>query len=279
MASEPLVSVIIPTYNRSAMVMEAVASVLRQTYRPFECIVADDGSSDNTSAELQKDFAGKIRLLRQENRGVSAARNLGIRESRGGYIAFLDSDDVWLPEKLSRQMAFFKHAPSMLICQTTERWMRKGKRVNAPETHRKKGGDIFQASLERCMITPSSVIVKRLLLDQVGLFDEQMPVCEDYDLWLRVTRQYPVGLIQEDLLIRNGGRPDQLSASHSLDKYRIRALEKLLESDALTPEQRKAAEAVFAEKCAIYAKGCLKRGREEEGRHYLLLAETMGAAR
>jgi glycosyltransferase involved in cell wall biosynthesis len=279
MVSLPRISVILPTFNRWPMVQEAVQSVLDQTYVSYECLVVDDGSSDGTFERLQAQFGARLRLFRKENGGVSAARNLGIRESQGELIAFLDSDDLWLPKKLEKQAAFFDEHPEARICQTTERWVRKGRRVNLPETHRKRGGDLFKESLLRCMVTPSSVMVRRNLLDEVGLFDEALPVCEDYDLWLRVTCRYPVGLIEEDLLVRRGGRPDQLSAGHSQDKYRIRSLEKLMASKDLDEARRKAALSVMRERCRIYVSGCVKRGRDEEGRLYsALIEQTEGAA-
>jgi len=266
MAGHVLVSAIIPTFNRAQMAREAIRSVLAQTYRPIECIVVDDGSTDNTAAELGKEFNDRIRLIRQQNLGVSAARNSGIRASTGDFISFLDSDDTWLPEKTEKQVGYFLKHPQVLICQTTERWVRKGRRVNPPRTHIKKEGEIFSDSLERCMITPSSVMIRRKLLNESGLFDESLPVCEDYDLWLRITCKYPVGLVREDLLIRNGGRPDQLSANHSMDKYRILALEKLLLSNALNPEQKSEAIAMFKTRSAIYANGCVKRGKLDEAK-------------
>lgn len=272
----PLVSVIIPTYNRAGLLPAAIRSVLEQSYSHLECIVVDDGSTDQTVETLQREFDKAISLVSKANGGVSSARNAGIRKSRGHYIAFLDSDDVWLPEKIARQMTFFETYPDYLICQTTEQWVRKGRRVNPPQTHKKKGGDIFRESLERCMITPSSVMMKRSLLDEVGLFDESMPVCEDYDLWLRVTWRHPVGLVEEELLIRNGGRPDQLSANHSLDKFRIQALQKLLDAGNLNPIQAELVLNMLIGKSTIYSKGCLKRNRTEEAQYYCSIIERYG---
>jgi hypothetical protein len=263
MPTSELISVIIPTYNRREMVQAAVQSVLAQTYRPLECIVVDDGSHDGTFEALSARFKDSIRLIRQENRGVSAARNAGIARAKGQHIAFLDSDDVWKPKKLEKQAAFLAEHPECLICQTTEIWIRKGRRVNPKKEHLKIEGDIFGPSLARCMITPSSVLLRRKLLDETGAFDEAFPVCEDYDLWLRVAARFPVGLVREDLLVRNGGRPDQLSAGHSLDKYRIRALDKVLASGLLSAGQATAARAELERKRAIYQKGCAKRGKQD----------------
>lgn len=268
----PFISAVIPTFNRLGMVERAVRSVLAQTYPSFECIVVDDGSTDNTFQALQQEFGDRIRLFKKENGGVSSARNLGIQESRGEWIAFLDSDDEWFPAKLERQMAHVKAHPACRIVQTTEQWTRQGRRVNPGLVHLKKGGDLFEASLHRCMITPSSVLMKKSLFGEVGLFDEAMIVCEDYDIWLRITSRMEVGLVEEDLMVRHGGRSDQLSAGHSLDKYRIDAIKKLLAGTDLNPDHRALAEKVLKDKSRIYGKGCLRRGREREAAAYLALA-------
>jgi glycosyltransferase involved in cell wall biosynthesis len=268
-----MISAIIPVFNRKAQVIKAVESVLAQDFPSFERIVVDDGSDDGTYECLEKRFGPAIRLFRQENRGVSAARNKGIREAKGDFIAFLDSDDLWRKNKLSAQMEYLEKHPEMKICQTTETWFRRGTRVNPPAAYRKVGGDIFGQSLKCCMVTPSSVLMKKDLLDEVGLFDESMPVCEDYDLWLRVCVKYPVGLIEKELLVRHGGNPDQLSAQHSQDKYRIYALKKLLDNSLLDEKKRSMVSTVFREKCRIYGSGCLKRGKKEEGEYYLDMGE------
>ncbi len=259
-----LVSVIIPTFNRAGWVTEAVASVLVQTYRDFELLVVDDGSTDATLEALAP-FYRHIEVLRTaRRRGVAAARNLGIAAARGKWLAFLDSDDLWLPDKLARQMAFLEKHPELLVCQTDEIWVRNGVRVNAPVTHRKVGGDIFFPSLERCLVSPSAVVLHRRLLDEVGWFDETLPAAEDYDLWLRVTWRYPVGLLPEPLVVKRGGHPDQLSRQWGIDRFRIRALIKLLQEPRLPEPYRHAAERILTRRCAIYAQGCEKRGKIDE---------------
>jgi glycosyltransferase involved in cell wall biosynthesis len=270
-----LVSVIIPTYNRAAWVTEAAASVLAQTFRDFELLVVDDGSTDGTLEALAP-FSGCLKLLRrQRNRGVSAARNFGISASQGEWLAFLDSDDLWLPDKLARQMAYLESRPDLLICQTDEVWVRHGKRVNPPLTHRKAGGHIFQASLERCMVSPSAVMLHRRLLDEVGLFDVTLPAAEDYDLWLRVSWRYPIGLVPEPLVVKRGGHTDQLSRQWGLDRWRIAALRKILQEPELPKPYRLAATRTLAEKCRIYAQGCEKRGKVEEAHYYRNLSEQV----
>ena len=263
----PRVSVIIPTFNRAAPVREAVASVLAQTCRDFELLVVDDGSTDATLEALAS-FFGEIRLLRtSRRRGVSAARNLGAAASRGEWLAFLDSDDMWLPEKLARQLAQLEAHPELELCQTGETWVRRGVRVNPPQTHVKEGGQIFFRSLERCLISPSAVVMSRRLFEAAGGFDEELPACEDYDLWLRLWR-YEVGLVPEPLVIKRGGHADQLSRQWGLDRFRIRALMKLLQGPDLPDAHRRAAANTLKEKCVIYAQGCVKRGKADEARFY-----------
>jgi glycosyltransferase involved in cell wall biosynthesis len=261
------ISVIIPTYNRGWIIKEAIESVLAQDYNNFELIVVDDGSTDHTF-EILKQYGEDLGLIRQENRGVSAARNAGIHQASGHFIAFLDSDDLWLPKKLSHQIAFFNSNPDALICQTEEIWMRNHVRVNPKKRHKKPSGMIFEPSLSLCLVSPSAVMIKRTLFDYIGLFDETLPACEDYDLWLRISCRYPVHLIDTPLIIKRGGHDDQLSASWGLDKYRIRAIQKIIESDLLSASQFQAAIKTLKEKCAIYAAGCRKRGRIEEATYY-----------
>ena len=270
----PLVSVIIPTFNRGWIVQEAVESVLAQTYAHTELIVVDDGSTDNTRALL--DQYKDITIVCQQNKGVSAARNRGVGIAAGEYLAFLDSDDFWLPEKLASQMAFFKTHPAAMICQTQEIWIRNGKRINPKERHRKVSGLFFERSLELCLVSPSAVVIKKKLLEDVGGFDEALPACEDYDLWLRIGARHPVFLVDRPLVVKRGGHPDQLSGLWGLDKYRIQSLKKLIDSDTLSETQRMASTDMLRKKCEIYAAGCSKRGRNQEAARYRDLAALYG---
>jgi len=267
----PAVSVIIPTYNRGWILREAIDSVLAQDFTDYEMLVVDDGSTDDTG-EILDSYGRDLIVLRQDNQGVSAARNRGIAESRSQLIAFLDSDDRWLPRKLTRQVAFFQSNPAAQICQTEETWVRNGVRVNPKKRHKKLSGMIFEPSLALCLVSPSAVMIRKNLFDAVGVFDEQMPACEDYDLWLRVSRRYPVFLIDEPLIIKRGGHADQLSITAGLDKYRIRSLKKLIESGQLSASQRNAAIETLRKKCKIFAAGCRKRERVDEARYYEELA-------
>ena len=266
-SKRPLISVIIPTYNRGWVLKEAVDSVLAQEFNDFELIVVDDGSTDDTGKILAA-YGPRITVLRQPNRGVSAARNRGIAEARGQLVSFLDSDDLWLPPKLLRQVDFFHTNPKAVICQTEEIWIRNGVRVNPKKRHHKFSGMIFERSLALCLVSPSAVMIRRSLFDAVGLFDESLPACEDYDLWLRVSCKYPVHLIDTPLIIKRGGHADQLSKASGLDKLRIKALKKIIENGQLSEAQYRSAVLTLKEKCAIYAGGCRRRGHEDEARYY-----------
>lgn len=267
-----MVSVILPTYNRGWIVQEAIDSVLDQDFADYELIVVDDGSDDDTPSILAA-YGRAIKVLDQSNKGVSAARNSGIAAAGGQLVAFLDSDDLWLPGKLSAQVKFFEDHPGTVINQTQERWIRNGARVNPRQRHHKFSGMIFEHSLALCLVSPSAVMIKKSLFDDVGVFDEQLPACEDYDLWLRISCRYAVHLIDTPLIIKRGGHADQLSRAAGLDKYRIQSLVKIIESGLLTAQQRRAAITTLTEKCEVYAGGCRKRGREEEAQSYYRLAD------
>jgi GT2 family glycosyltransferase len=262
-----LVSVIIPTFDRRSMVGDAVESVLKQSHSRYELIVVDDGSQDGTVERLQR-YGSRITVLSQPHRGVAAARNSGVRWSGGKYLAFLDSDDLWHPSKLETQIAFMEWNSGIQICQTEEIWVRNGVRVNPKKRHHKPSGDIFRASLDLCLVSPSAVMMTRELFMRLGGFDETFDVCEDYDLWLRIAVDTPVLLIPEPLVVKRGGHGDQLSRSTwGLDRFRILALEKLLRS-SLGGEKRRWAMEVLAGKVAILAQGARKRGRESEALAY-----------
>jgi len=262
---KPLVSVIIPTFNRSSMVVEAVESVLAQSYAELEVIVVDDGSTDDTRERLRSYGQRLILVVNEKNRGVSAARNRGVRQSRGEFVALLDSDDLWRPGKIQRQLDFFSAHPRAMICQTEEIWVRRGRRVNPRQKHRKYSGYIFPHCLPLCIVSPSAVMIRRELLSRVGLFDEQLPACEDYDLWLRIAAHEPIFLLGEPLIVKRGGHDDQLSRTvPSMDKYRIESLLKLLRNERLSAEQRRQTVDELRKKARIFCQGCLKRGKTAE---------------
>jgi glycosyltransferase involved in cell wall biosynthesis len=268
----PAVSVIIPTYNRCAMVREAIDSVLANRGVEFELIVVDDGSTDNTRNLARSD--ARFIYERTENNGVAAARNRGVELARAPLVAFLDSDDLWMPQKLVRHVAFTREHPHCDISQTNEIWIRDGRRVNPGLRHRKRAGDIFIDSLQTCLVSPSAVMIRMDVFRAVGGFDESMIAAEDYDLWLRILVDHEVGLLDEPLVTRRSGHRDQLSAvTPAIDRFRILALTKLLASERLAGARRHATATVLAEKCRIYACGLKKRGKADAVRFYAWVAE------
>ena len=263
-----VVSVVIPTRDRCDLLRRALTSVHAQTRPVDEIVVVDDGSIDGTANLVASAFP-QATLIRQDAAGVSAARNRGIRRCKGEWIALLDDDDEWLPTKLGRQLAALRQAPETLVCHTDEIWIRRGVRVNPRKKHAKAGGRIFEQCLPLCCMSPSSILLHRSVFEDVGLFDEDLPVCEDYDLWLRITARYPVLLVAEPLVVKHGGHTDQLSRRYwGMDRFRIRALEKILASDVLSSAQRRAAQRMLREKVEIFQAGARKRGKHDEARAY-----------
>jgi glycosyltransferase involved in cell wall biosynthesis len=263
---DTLVSVILPTYNRASFLGAALDSVFAQTHQCWELVVVDDGSTDGTVDVLKQYDDPRINYIHQENQGVSAARNTGIGRCAGEMIALLDSDDEWLPEKLTTQLAYMgEHGYE--ISQTDEIWIRGGRRVNQKAKYAKPEGWFFEQSLEMCLISPSCTMFTRAAWENIGPFDVEMPSCEDYDMWLRACLHYPVGLVSRRLTIKHGGRPDQLSnCVPCADLHRIRALVKILQSGKLDAARTPLALEALRRKVEIYAQGCEKRGKSDEAK-------------
>ena len=261
-------SVIIPTYNRAAFISIAVNSVLKQTYKKFELIVVDDGSRDRTKRIIENLDDNRVKYLRIPHSGVSFARNTGIHLSSGKYIAFLDSDDKWAESKLERTVEYIKRYPRIQVFHTDEIWYKNGKLLKQKKKHKRPSGFVYKNCLSLCCIGMSTAVIKKEVFDDTGYFDTKLPACEDYDLWLRICSRYEVMLIPEQLTIKYGGRDDQLSNQAGLDKYRIYALEKILENTDLDPGLRELTVKELINKCGIYAKGALKRGRKREAENF-----------
>ncbi|MEK9629089.1 MAG: glycosyltransferase [Nitrospinota bacterium] len=264
--ASPLVSVIIPTFNRSYCLEESIRSVLLQS--GFELIVVNDGSTDDTE-KILANFPEIEVINLPENRGVSYARNRGIEKAKGSLICFLDSDDLWERGKLEAQVRWMKDHPECMAVYTDEIWIRNGVRVNPMNKHQKYSGDIFKQCLPLCIVSPSSVMVRKSVLEEVGGFDESMPVCEDYDLWLRIAVRHPFKFLNEKLIVKKGGHKDQLSRKYwGMDRWRVHALEKLLRGDDLTSQQREWVVESLVEKSNILIQGFEKRGKIEEAEVY-----------
>ena len=269
----PSVSVIVPTYNREHFLQECIESVLSQTFKDFELIVVDDGSTDQTE-DILKRYEDKLHYKKQEQKGPSSARNTGIQYSAGEWICFLDSDDLWLPGKLAAQMKFFAENRDIKVCYTGEIWYRKNKRVNPAKKHQKYSGWIYQKMLPLCIISPSSVMIHHSVLDLIGTFDEELPACEDYDLWLRIGAGYPIYLLQEQLIIKRNGHSGQQSQIYwGMDRFRILSLVKIMECGELSKENYQATVKILEEKCRILANGSKKRGKVREASDYIALAQ------
>tara|TARA_B110000914_G_scaffold122777_1_gene107211 strand:+ start:6694 stop:7527 length:834 start_codon:yes stop_codon:yes gene_type:complete len=254
------ISVIIPTYNRIFFLKRSIDSVLEQSLKPYEVIIVDDGSSDGTSTMIKKNYP-KINLICQENKGVSAARNIGIRASSGDWVCFLDSDDEWKKNKLSEQMLAIKKNTNYSFCHSNEEWIKNGKKINQKKKHKKYGGNIFKECLDMCRISPSSVMINKSVFDDIGFFNEDLVVCEDYELWLRICAHYKVLFVDEPLIIKYGGHEGQLSNSiESIEYYRIKALEYLLSTE-MTYENKKEAVKILLFKLGIYLNGLKKRNK------------------
>lgn len=234
-----LVSVIIPTHNRPKFTQEAIASVKAQTYRGFELIVIDDVMG----------------------RGPAWARNRGAEKASGEYLAFLDSDDLWDKKKLGKQVEYLKKNRRFKTCYTDEKWIRNGKHLNQLKKHQKFHGNIFDKCLPLCIISASSILMTRELFNSLGGFDESLPVCEDYDLWLRLTLRHPIAFLDEKLITKRGGHPDQLSHKYwGMDRFRIRALEKLF-AENLNNAQKQLVLKELGIKYQILLSGFWKRKR------------------
>ncbi len=262
--TSPQVSVIVPTRNRREQVCEALNSIASQTLPAHEVILVDDGSDDGT-AERVRNSHPTVQLVSQSHEGVSSARNHGIRVAAGEWLAFLDSDDRWHPTKLARQFAHRPEEHGCRLLHCDELWIRNGKRVNPKHRHRKRGGWIYPHCLPLCAISPSAAIIHRTLFDDIGLFDESLPACEDYDLWLRICSREPVHYVDEALLTKTGGHADQLSRQYAgMDRFRLQALARQLRGTRLAPADHALTSETFRGKFSIYTQGAARRGRDDE---------------
>ena len=263
------ISIVIPTYNRCELLKRAINSVLDQTIDVQEIIIVDNGSTDNTYEMISSLFP-EITYIYENRKGVSIARNVGIKNCYSTWIAFLDSDDAWEPQKLEKQLFFMNNNNKKYrLIHTNEIWYKNNKFQNQQKKHEKSGGDIFQKSLQLCCISPSSAFIKKEVFDDYDFFDESLEVCEDYDMWIRITSKEEVGFLDNPLVVKYGGHDDQLSKKYwGMDRFRIRSLEKNLKNNWFTAEQKKSVFNILIKKLSIISNGAKKRHHEENYRKY-----------
>ena len=268
------VSVIIPTFNRVEYLPDALDSVYSQTHPVTEVIVVDDGSTDHTVEKLSPSYPS-VQFLRQENQGVSSARNLGIAKASHPWIALLDSDDRWTPQKLERQINHLSQNPSLRAVHTGEKWIRDGKDINIPASLDKSKDGLWERSLEKCIICPSSVLLHQSVFEKTGTFDPSLAICEDYDFWLRLLLTHEIGLIEEPLVHKYGGHPDQLSMSTwGLDRFRVQSLKKISGFENITPRHRAQIYETIIRKTDLLIQGFKKHGKYEEAQRYQVQKDT-----
>lgn len=272
------ISVVIPVHNRPALLSQALHSVASQTLDPLEVVVVDDGSSPPVDDSI-KDLCPGITIIRNEkNAGVASARNRGIKCTSGEWIALLDSDDEWKPSKLEKQSKYFQRIPHIRAIHTDEKWLRNNNEVKPPAYLNKSNHLLWERSLKHCLICPSSVLLHRSVFDTIGFFDESLPVCEDYDFWLRLLLHKEIGLVDEKLVIKHGGHADQLSRSTwGMDRFRVMALQKLLANPLLSPNRKKLVYEALIKKCTILAQGAEKRQKRGDADTYRNLSEKYSA--
>lgn len=261
------VLIVIPAYNRLPFLARSIRSVLGQSFTDYRLVVVDDASTEDlSSCRKVVEESGHTWLALSENQGPAKARNEGASQMPFDWVMFLDSDDVWMPDKVEKQMAWHLANPEVRISQVKERWIRNGSPFKKPAHLKQPEGEIFADCVERCSIGPSCVAIRHDLWAESGGFDEWFRVCEDYELWLRIASREMIGLIPgPELMDKHGGHSDQLStAVPALDRFRFVALAQFLNSRKTLPApQREIVMKALNEKKTILGKGAAKRGRDE----------------
>ena len=279
MTGEALVSVVIPVYNRASLLQRALDSVKKQTLLPNEIIVVDDGSTQG-SLDRVKDSHNDVKWLRQENAGVAAARNSGIKECKYEWIALLDSDDEWTPQKLECQIHHIRANRDCRAVHTEEKWIRNGNEVLPPQYLNKEPDRLWERSLHHCLICPSSALLHKSVFEQIGRFNEALLTCEDYDFWLRMLLEIPIGLVKKKLVIKHGGHADQLSTTTwGMDRFRVQALIKLSNRQDLDPSRREKLREVISKKSKILEQGARKRNKLDQAEQYANLHKQYSTQR
>ncbi|MCK4325602.1 glycosyltransferase family 2 protein [bacterium] len=271
MHKKPEVSVIVPTYNREHLIGSAIQSVLNQTYQDFEIIIVDDGSTDNTEEVVKSFNDERIQYIRhRENWGAPAARNTGIRVARGEYIAFQDSDDEWLPEKLEKQIKIFKNVSPEVGVVYTDLWIMgkdgKKKYFHSPKIM-PEDGIVYKKILNYKVgsISDGSAMIRRNCLDKVGVFDERMPRLQDLEFFIRLSKHYLFYHINESL-VNCFWIGERISSD---DKALIAAMELILEKNF---QDLKKERKLLAEHLSYIGSVLCGKGQMNLGRSYILQA-------
>ena len=250
------ITAIIPTFNRRDFIIHAIKSIQNQTISVNEIIVIDDGSSDKTYDQIKN---LNIKYIYQKNKGVSCARNTAIKEAKNNWIAFLDSDDTWNNTKIQEQINYHKQHPNILLSHTNELWIRNEKIINQKAHHKKPHGFCFLDNISSCKIGISTLLIHKNVFNNIGLFDEHLKVCEDYDLWLRISKIYEIGYINKKLTTKYAGHKNQLSFStFAIDIYRIQALEKHINTN-----YKEIIKKEIIKKCKILLAGAKKHNNKD----------------
>jgi glycosyltransferase involved in cell wall biosynthesis len=267
MVKNPTVSVIIPTHNRAKLIGKAIKSVLNQTYQDFEIIIVDDGSTDNTEETVKSFNNFKIRYIsHSNNRGISAARNTGIRASRGKYIALLDSDDEWLPEKLDQQIKVFQNASSEVgvVCSWSYNIDEKGNYISK-RCLPKKDGYIYEDLLSTDPISVPTVLIRKECFHRVGLFDNLLNAQQDWDMWIRIAKYYKFVLIKIPL-VKYRIHPNQISKNLEV---KVITAKRILKKYANELKKRPGA---YSKHHFYIGNRLCHMGKTKEGQRYLLKA-------
>lgn len=269
---------IIPAYNRSGLLAEAIDSVRSQTFTDYEIIVVDDGSTDDTPSLAE---SRDLRYIRLEHTGMPGlVRNRGAAQAKGKLLAFLDSDDLWMPDKLSRQL-LLHGCDTMLgraeqnnrITHTREQWLRNGKVISQSKLRHRRSGSLFEDSLVKCIIGPSTVVMDASFFARTKGFRDDLEIGEDYEYWLRITPEADVGYVDMPLTVKRAGHGDQLTEKYGhIEYFRISALKDLVDSRFYSEPRLTAARRELARKCGIYAAGARKRGKTKEAETYEMYA-------
>jgi glycosyltransferase involved in cell wall biosynthesis len=264
------VSVVIPTFNREKFITKALDSVMDQTYQDYEVVVMDDGSKDNTR-EIVENYGKKVSYFYQENRGIASARNEAIKRSSGDYIAFLDSDDYWVREKLETQIDLFDKHPEygmVASCCSSIRLDGSFREKNRPG----KSGWVLRDLFNKNFIRTSSALIKKECLSRVGLFDEDFRECEEYDLWLRIAAMYPIGFINDSLAVYVDNAEGISTDSLAGRLFRLKVLEKEYLAKKIPPKMYNKR---ISNTCHYIGRHYITRGDTENGRIYLKKAQEL----